>query len=803
MARWTVRRLAASLALAGIALTPDGAWAQAGASKAAAQLRIKVQGNAAASGVISFPRQGPNAVVSVVALDAAGKPVTAALSGAKWETSDEDVVSLYGGSSGASTRIVAQQNGRATLTVTALGKSASMTVVVGAARKEVAASEVVPAYRVARLEAKQYDAHDPDATLSGRALLLAENGHNASIRILAYAADGKPIPLDDLPVTWATSDADVIELMQENESEVRVVGREPGQAKVTATIQGVTLTLDGYVGDARQTADAGTLAATPSVTAGPAVAVAPGATALPTAPTIGSTGAIATSPSGTTTTSTTAPPSTTITATAPAGAIATTAPAKTVEATTGAVTATAPTGIQPTTMDAASKAGLTKLDPPTKVQAVYMGGGRIAAAWTKMPEATGYTILIGLPSGSYSGANPLDQQWYTDTIGGTRELAPGTYAVSVMAQYGSENDRSPPSQAAQVTIPKWYGKYRVSVLGFKAIRETTDDPLQIDGKHDEVYVRVKAQERDLAGNPVGSGRMVESYVHGDVNHDQWRYSTSPTYRIKAGTASALGGIVTGNAFPTGTPWIRFNPSDYEKSFPMLVWEGDLKQGDNAVVVVPTIWESDRRPSMPATVDLAAFAAEEIAEAQAGAQTARRLLASDFTPPDTLVVVNWLRVMTDATPTTIPMWVGRLALRGQLPALPVTYFAVENVPVRMDSLGARYRAAAAKFGTAASKVQALATKADAAATTFGSQFVQNLSLALNAKDRPLGIVPVGLTYGFQPLTLTLTYESVERALAGAGPHGLGPGVWQVDYQDKVFSQGGAGSYSLWVQVQRVP
>jgi len=166
-------------------------------------------------------------------------------------------------------------------------------------------------------------------------------------------------------------------------------------------------------------------------------------------------------------------------------------------------------------------------------------------------------------------------------------------------------------------------------------------------------------------------------------------------------------------------------------------------------------------------------------------------------------VNWLAVVRNSTPTSIPRWVIKVARSGQLPPVPVTYLAVDDLPVPMDSVGARYRAAASRFGTASSKVQALATKADAAATTFGTQFVQNVSLALNAKDRPLGIVPAGLTYAYQPRTLTLTYEGVERALAGNGPHGLGAGVWQVDYQDKVYSQGGAGYYSLWVQVQRVP
>ena len=265
---------------------PDRLSAQASRPAAptpVAALRIRVTGEKSAvgaSGVLPFASQGQNAELSVVATDAAGRTVPLARATPTWTTSDEEVVSLYGGSAGPTARVVAQQPGRATVTVTALGRSASIPVVVGEARREIAAAEVAPRFRVARLEVTEEGA---ESALAGRALLLGENGHNTLLVARAYAADGREIPLADFPVTWASSAGEVIELLQVSEAQARVVGREPGRSTVTATIQGVRVVLEGYVGeDARATVAASLTTARPQAVAIAAVGVADPATSSTT-----------------------------------------------------------------------------------------------------------------------------------------------------------------------------------------------------------------------------------------------------------------------------------------------------------------------------------------------------------------------------------------------------------------------------------------------------------------------------------------------------------------------------------------
>jgi hypothetical protein len=80
-------------------------------------------------------------------------------------------------------------------------------------------------------------------------------------------------------------------------------------------------------------------------------------------------------------------------------------------------------------------------------------------------------------------------------------------------------------------------------------------------------------------------RSLTSAVMGDVNNHG-----SPS-RIQAGFASNLGGLRTGDRFPTNEPWnMRGAPRADQP--PMLLWEGDLRRGQDLVIILPTIWEWD-------------------------------------------------------------------------------------------------------------------------------------------------------------------------------------------------------------------
>lgn len=117
-------------------------------------------------------------------------------------------------------------------------------------------------------------------------------------------------------------------------------------------------------------------------------------------------------------------------------------------------------------------------------------------------------------------------------------------------------------------------RFRVTLTGFEVARETWDDALERDGKRDEVFLVHEARVLDAAGNVLAASGVQRGSVMGDVNRDDWR-----TSRVLAGTASALGGLKTGDAFATST----------------VLWEGELAEGGESAVIVPTIWEWDGDP----------------------------------------------------------------------------------------------------------------------------------------------------------------------------------------------------------------
>jgi hypothetical protein len=64
-------------------------------------------------------------------------------------------------------------------------------------------------------------------------------------------------------------------------------------------------------------------------------------------------------------------------------------------------------------------------------------------------------------------------------------------------------------------------------------------------------------------------------------------------RVRAGSLKDNGGLRTDDKFPTETPWLQSTPPDLYRNYPpMKLWEGDLTQGQEAVVITSSIWEWD-------------------------------------------------------------------------------------------------------------------------------------------------------------------------------------------------------------------
>jgi hypothetical protein len=121
------------------------------------------------------------------------------------------------------------------------------------------------------------------------------------------------------------------------------------------------------------------------------------------------------------------------------------------------------------------------------------------------------------------------------------------------------------------------GRFQIVVLGWRCVRATHDHAGQVDGKGDEVFIVVRLQ-----GPQENSPTVIRTKTMGDVN--------DLAGRIKAGSRSDLGGIKDGDQYPAAPFEQReaFAPEDV----PLLVWEGELREGQPGVAVELAIWEDD-------------------------------------------------------------------------------------------------------------------------------------------------------------------------------------------------------------------
>lgn len=154
------------------------------------------------------------------------------------------------------------------------------------------------------------------------------------------------------------------------------------------------------------------------------------------------------------------------------------------------------------------------------------------------------------------------------------------------------------------------GRFRVTLTGFTVDRQTADNVLETDGKGDEVYILADVAQYDSYHyrftSPRYEGNPYVSFVMGDMLNGRGNltsrrslasvlmgydnYQDGPP-RIRAGSAGDLGGLRTGDRFPTNEPWLmNGNPS--ESRLPMLLWEGDLRKDQDLVIIIPTVWEWD-------------------------------------------------------------------------------------------------------------------------------------------------------------------------------------------------------------------
>ena len=136
-------------------------------------------------------------------------------------------------------------------------------------------------------------------------------------------------------------------------------------------------------------------------------------------------------------------------------------------------------------------------------------------------------------------------------------------------------------------VPPARGRFRISLNGFTCIRPTSDGPDDINFK---TYLRMITGD-DLTTHDEEWGM---SPAYGNPSHVP---TTVAGGGIERGGSASNGGFRAGDSFPTATPWLRstaFQPENAAGTrwrSPMRIWEGELVEGANGLLMLPSVWRA--------------------------------------------------------------------------------------------------------------------------------------------------------------------------------------------------------------------
>ncbi|MDH5739339.1 MAG: hypothetical protein OEY77_03330 [Nitrospira sp.] len=203
----------------------------------------------------------------------------------------------------------------------------------------------------------------------------------------------------------------------------------------------------------------------------------------------------------------------------------------------------------------------------------------LTISWGEMDGADAYSIEASPSLGIQEVKPQAGKKHITVSY---RDIPPGTYTFRVGAIYGTSRYQSDVSKWTSKTIPVG-PTYHVDALGFQVQQQTQDDPLQRDGKGDEVYLTHSARIVKL--DMRSSTESIATKILGDVN--------GFSAREKAGSASDKGGIVSGDYIG-----VRHTESGVTRhGFPVRLFTSTDHTGIGYVNLI--VWEVDKeKPSMP-------------------------------------------------------------------------------------------------------------------------------------------------------------------------------------------------------------
>jgi hypothetical protein len=175
---------------------------------------------------------------------------------------------------------------------------------------------------------------------------------------------------------------------------------------------------------------------------------------------------------------------------------------------------------------------------------------------------------------------------------------------------------SPPAGAPASSAPAAAtNRYRVVATGFRVLHQTKDDFFSRDGHGDEVYGGFLTFHYDRNTSQLLDHDLRRTGVVGEQGFDgmqprnEWEKFVNTVVhategadvvqrgvRIKGGTANQNGGFAQNDVFPAvADPAKSYGAAPTNNSFPFLVWEGALTNAQDAIVILPTLWEFDGFP----------------------------------------------------------------------------------------------------------------------------------------------------------------------------------------------------------------
>jgi hypothetical protein len=225
---------------------------------------------------------------------------------------------------------------------------------------------------------------------------------------------------------------------------------------------------------------------------------------------------------------------------------------------------------------------LTEVGPqkdPEYFLATQIGEGRVRLNWTPVTGVSTYLVYGG--PGAENGVN------VTGTAATVSGLAAGTHRWFIASLYGPERTaRTEPANrpSVSVTVVAVRGYYRVTAETVTMHRDEADNPGPWgDGRADEIYVTSHALSVDRrSGAERARWSLFRSPVHGEAGGN-------PPYVI-SGSWGANGGIQTGDVVQLRGP--ATSSGGYPRCW---IWEGELQDGIDLLILRPVVWEYDGAP----------------------------------------------------------------------------------------------------------------------------------------------------------------------------------------------------------------